>query len=169
MPLPPPLLDGPIPPPNPRAPARSSPASRHSCHGAAPTDARSGPSIPATDPPAATAAGASSPPWLPAFSPARPGNAPGSGSRGLVHNTAHVEPQLGCHAGSQSATAPPPPTPAALAATAPNTSRASPSRGPYHRPPTDTKPPPAEIPPPLAALGTPAHTDWLRPPSCSCR
>src|ERR1017187_683878 len=38
------------------------------------------------DPPAATAAGASSPPWLPAFSPARPGNAPGSGSRGLVHN-----------------------------------------------------------------------------------
>src|ERR1022692_4557755 len=115
MPLPPPLLDGPIPPPNPRAPARSSPASRHSCHGAAPTDARSGPSIPATDQPAATAAGASSPPWLPAFSPARPGNAPGSGSRGLVHNIAHGEPQIGCHAGSQSATAPPPPTPAALA------------------------------------------------------
>src|ERR1017187_6488829 len=99
-----------------------SPVFRHSCRGAAPIDARCGPSTPASDPPAATAARASSPPWRPAFSPARPGNAPGSGSRGLVHNTAHVEPQLGCHAGSRSPTAPPPLSPAVLATTAPNTS-----------------------------------------------
>src|ERR1035438_6427867 len=113
MPLPPPLCDGPIPPQNLRAPARSSPVFRHSCRGAAPIDPRCGPSTPASDPPAATAARASSPPWRPAFSPARPGNAPGSGSRGLVHNTADVEPQLGCHAGSRSPTAPPPLSPAA--------------------------------------------------------
>jgi hypothetical protein len=41
------------------APDRSSPVFRHSCRGAAPIDARSSPSTPASDPPAATAARAS--------------------------------------------------------------------------------------------------------------
>ncbi len=120
-----------IPSPNPRALARSSPAFRHSCRGAAPTAARSGPCTLASDPPVATAARASSPPSPPASPPAHPSNA-------LVQNLmpSSITPRMSsCHLGVMpdlSATVPPPPSPAALAA---------------------------------AAVGRPAHTDWLRPPS----